>query len=53
MVLSKGYGKLVFLGNVSVEEGTLSHTALQPSCWCLLLLNDGCLQVCMISPPQT
>ncbi|CAF92512.1 unnamed protein product [Tetraodon nigroviridis] len=53
MVLTKGHGKLFFIGNVSVEEGTSSHNALQHRRRRLLMVKDCCLQVCTISPPQT
>lgn len=55
MVLTKGHGKLVFMGNVSVEEGMASNNAL-PRCFInceVLMVNVCCLQVCTISPPQT
>lgn len=29
MVLTRGHGRLMFMGNVSVEEGTFSHNPLQ------------------------
>lgn len=56
MVLTKGHGKLVFIGNVSVEEGMASNNALLHRCFIncgVLMVNVCCLQVCMISPPQT
>lgn len=55
MVLTKGQGKLVFMGNVSVEEGMVSHNALLHRFLvnCGVLINVCCLQVCMISPPRT
>lgn len=56
MVLTKGHGKLVFMGNVSVEEGMAFHNALLHKCFIncgVLMVNVCCLQVCTISPPQT
>lgn len=42
MVLTKGQGKLVFMGNVSVEEGMVSHNALLHRCL-VLWSPDKCL----------
>ncbi|KAE8296692.1 Voltage-dependent calcium channel subunit alpha-2/delta-4 [Larimichthys crocea] len=50
MVLTRGHGGLMFLGNVSVEEGRISHNSLHPL---HKLLYEVLQLACMISPPQT
>lgn len=44
MVLTKGHGKLVFKGNVSVEEGMASNNALLHGCF----INCGVLMVMLL-----